>query len=125
MEGILHISGRINFSYKESTFVAVNDFSDIVFMGGLMLAEIDFSKRAFIDNFVLVDNIGLNSFSTHFIHFIISCNNSSKFHLLHQAIHDLKLIIARFGFGVKSKINNCPLWIIKFNKFDEIYQISF
>lgn len=67
MEGILHISGRINFSYKESTFVAFNDFSDIVFMGGLMLAEIDFSKRAFIDNFVLVDNIGLNSFSTHFI----------------------------------------------------------
>ena len=36
-------------------------------MGSLMFTEVDFSKRAFIDYFVLVDNIALNSFPTHLI----------------------------------------------------------
>jgi hypothetical protein len=48
-----------------STFAAIDDLRYVLFMGGLMFAEVDFSKRALVDDFVLVDNIALYSFFYH------------------------------------------------------------
>ena len=48
-----------------STFAAIDDFRYVLFVGGLMFAEVDFSERALVDDFVLVDNIALYSFFYH------------------------------------------------------------
>ncbi len=96
VKGIFHVRGGIDWGRKGGTFIAIDYFRGVLFVGGLMLAEVDFSEWAFVDDFVLVDNIALYSFFYHLLFDLIiitpplsSCQHQAFFYINSQLIASL------------------------------------
>ena len=62
MKCIFHVGVIIDLANNKGTFLATDYLRHILLVGSFMLTEIDFSESSFVDDFILVNNIWLNSF---------------------------------------------------------------